>query len=75
MTFEHDFKDAGRYVGSSLCARSWQNGSLSFSVNLHLLGLIEYILYAVGFFSLVGLMWWMLRAGAKKKTQAGDAIA
>lgn len=79
MTFEHDFKDAGRYVGIVTVRDDLGNEWVSrfpFSVGLYTFwGLIEYILYAVGFFALVGLMWWTLRAGAKKKTQAGDAIA
>lgn len=79
MTFEHDFKQAGRYVGIVTARDNLGNEWVSrfpFSVGLYTFwGMLEYILYGVGFFSLVGLLWWALRASAKKKTQTGDAIA
>jgi len=79
MTFEHDFKEAGHYVGIVTVRDDLGNEWISrfpFSVGLYTFwGMIEYILYAVGFFSLVGLLWWALRAGARKKAQTGDAIA
>lgn len=79
MTFEHDFKQAGRYVGIVTARDKSGNEWVSrfpFSVGLYTFwGMIEYILYGVGFVSLVGLLWWALRAGARKKTQTGDAIA
>jgi hypothetical protein len=80
MTFEHDFKDAGRYVGIVTVRDDLGNEWVSrfpFSVGLYTFwGMIEYILYGVGFFSLVAFMWWALRASAKKKkVETGDAIA
>ncbi|MGD9541894.1 hypothetical protein [Methylocystis sp.] len=79
MTFEHDFKQAGHYVGIVTVRDDLGNEWVSrfpFSVGLYTFwGMFEYILYGVGFFSLVGLLWWALRAGAKKKAQTGDAIA
>lgn len=79
MTFEHDFKEAGHYVGIVTVRDDLGNEWVSrfpFSVGLYTFwGMIEYILYAVGFFSLIGLLWWALRASAKKKAQTGDAIA
>ena len=79
MTFEHDFKDAGHYVGIVTVRDDLGNEWVSrfpCSVGLYTFwGMLEYILYAVGFFSLVGLMWWTLRASAKKKAATGDAIA
>lgn len=79
MTFEHDFKQAGHYVGIVTVRDDLGNEWVSrfpFSVGLYTFwGMIEYILYGVGFFSLVGLLWWALRASAKKKPATGDAIA
>lgn len=79
MTFEHDFKEAGHYVGIVTVRDDLGNEWVSrfpFSVGLYTFwGMIEYILYAVGFFSLIGLLWWALRASARKKAQTGDAIA
>ncbi len=79
MTFEHDFKDSGHYVGIVTARDGLGNVWVSrfpFSVGLYTFhGLIEYILYAVGFVSLVGLLWWALRASARKKPATGDVIA
>ncbi|MGJ0503121.1 MAG: hypothetical protein ACR65X_05115 [Methylocystis sp.] len=79
MTFEHDFKDAGRYVGIVTVRDDIGNEWVSrfpFSVGLYTFwGMIEYILYGVGFSSLVAFMWWALRVSAKKKAETGDAIA
>lgn len=79
MTFEHDFKDAGHYVGIVTVRDDLGNEWVSrfpFSVGLYTFwGMLEYILYAVGFVSLIGLLWLALRAKSSKKTQTGDAIA
>ncbi len=79
MTFEHDFKDAGHYVGIVTVRDDLGNEWVSrfpFSVGLYtFLGMLEYILYGVGFVSLIGLLWLALRAKSSKKTQTGDAIA
>lgn len=79
MTFEHDFKSAGRYVGIVTVRDDLGNEWTSrfpFSVGLYTFwGMLEYILYVVGFLSLIGLLWLALRAKSSKKTQTGDAIA
>lgn len=79
MTFEHDFKDAGHYVGIVTVRDDLGNEWVSrfpFSVGLYTFwGMLEYILYGVGFVSLIGLLWLALRAKSSKKTQTGDAIA
>jgi hypothetical protein len=70
MTFEHDFKEPGHYVGIVTVRDDLGNEWVSrfpFSVGLYTFwGMIEYILYAVGFFSLVGVMWLVLRAKSRK---------
>ena len=79
MTFEHDFKDSAIMSASSPRGTvSAMNGFRAFRSQWEIYtfhGLIEYILYAVGFVSLVGLLWWALRASARKKPATGDAIA
>jgi hypothetical protein len=76
MTFEHNFQDAGRYVGIVTVRDDLGNEWTSrfpFSVGLYTFwGMIEYILYGVGFVSLVVGMWLALRAKAKKR-KAGEA--
>lgn len=71
MTFEHDFKDAGHYVGLVTVRDDLGNEWVSrfpFTVGLYTFwGMIEYILYAVGFFALVGVMWLALRAKSAKE--------
>jgi hypothetical protein len=78
MTFEHDFKDAGRYVGIVTVTDDFGNEWISrfpFSVGLYSFwGMIEYILYAVGFTALVGFLWFILRARSKK-AETVDAVA
>jgi hypothetical protein len=70
MTFEHDFKDAGRYVAIVTVRDVLGNEFVSrfpFSVGLYTFwGMIEYILYGVGFLSLVAVMGLALRAKSKK---------
>ena len=70
MTFEHDFKQPGRYVGivtvSDDLGNSWVS-RFPFTVGLYsLMGMIEYILYAVAFVGLCGFLWFMLTQRAKK---------
>lgn len=71
MTFEHDFRDAGRYVGIVTVRDDLGNEWVSrfpFGVGLYTFwGMIEYILYGVGFVSLIGVMWLALRAKANKQ--------
>jgi len=79
MTFEHDFKDAGHYVGIVTVRDDLGNEWTSrfpFSVGLYTFwGMIEYILYAVGFISLVTFMWLAIRAKANKPAQPADVTA
>ncbi|QGM98951.1 hypothetical protein [Methylocystis parvus] len=71
MTFEHDFKDAGHYVGIVTVRDDLGNEWVSrfpFSVGLYTFwGMIEYILYAVGFVSLTVVMWLALRAKSNRQ--------
>ena len=70
MTFEHNFKDAGHYVG--IVTVSDDQGSqwvsrFPFSVGLYTFwNMIEYILYAIGFVSLSGLLWFLVWHRAHK---------
>lgn len=79
MTFEHNFKDAGHYVGIVTVQDDLGNQWVSrfpFSVGLFTFwGMIEYILYGVGFVSLVAFLWFALRARSAKKEQQADAVA
>ncbi len=63
MTFEHNFKSAGRYVGIVTVQDEDGNQWVSrfpFTVGLYTFwGMIEYILYGVGFVSLCSFLWWM----------------
>jgi hypothetical protein len=75
LTFEHDFRDAGRYVALVTVrddlGNEWTT-RFPFGVGLYTFwGMIEYILYAVGFVALVGVMWLVLRAKANR--EAGEA--
>jgi hypothetical protein len=71
MTFEHDFKEPGRYVAIVTVRDDIGNEWVSrfpFTVGLYTFwGMIEYILYGVGFVSLVGVMWLALRAKSNKQ--------
>jgi hypothetical protein len=70
MTFEHDFKDAGRYVGVVTVADDLGNQWVSrfpFTVGVFtFMGYIDYILYGVAFTALCGFLWYMLGGRAKK---------
>jgi hypothetical protein len=72
MTFEHDFKDAGRYVGIVTVADDLGNqwvARFPFTVGVFtFMGYIEYILYGVAFTALCGVLWYML-GGRTKKAQ------
>jgi hypothetical protein len=71
MTFEHDFKEPGRYVAIVTVRDDIGNEWVSrfpFTVGLYTFwGMIEYILYGVGFVSLVGVMWLAFRAKSNKQ--------
>lgn len=70
MTFEHDFKDAGHYVGIVTVRDDLGNewtARFPFKVGLYTFwGMIEYILYAVGFMSLCGLLWFVIRVRSRR---------
>jgi hypothetical protein len=78
MTFEHDFKEAGKYVGIVTVTDDLGNKWVSrfpFTVGVFtFIGAIEYILYGVGFTALCGFMWWVLGRN-KVKARKIDAIA
>ena len=61
MTFEHNFKDAGRYVGIVTVADDLGNQWVSrfpFTVGVFtFMGYLEYILYGVAFTALCGFLW------------------
>ncbi|PWB82496.1 MAG: hypothetical protein C3F11_11660 [Methylocystaceae bacterium] len=76
LTFEHDFKTAGRYVGivtvSDDQGQQWVS-RFPFSVGLYTFGgMLEYILYAVAFVSLSAGLWLVCRP---RKPQSGDLAA
>jgi hypothetical protein len=79
MTFEHDFKDAGRYVAIVTVQDDLGNKWVSrfpFTVGLYTFwGSIEYILYGVAFTALLGFLWYMLKVKSTKKEEAVDAVA
>ena len=79
LTFEHNFKDAGHYVSIVTVRDDLGNEWVSrfpFSVGVYTFwGMLEYILYGVGFVSLIGVMWLALRAKAKKAAYPVDATA
>jgi len=71
MTFEHDFKEAGKYVGIVRVEDDLGNAWVSrfpFTVGVYtFMGMIDYILYAVAFTSLCGFLWYMLGVRAHKQ--------
>lgn len=79
LTLEHNFKDAGHYVALVTVrddlGNEWTT-RFPFGVGLYTFwGMIEYILYGVGFASLLGAMWLALRAKAHKAAQEAHAVA
>jgi hypothetical protein len=70
LTFEHDFKEAGHYVGIVTVADDQGNQWVSrfpFSVGVYtFMGMIEYILYAVGVLSLSAFLWFLFWRRAHK---------
>lgn len=74
MTFEHDFKDAGRYVGIVTVSDDLGNQWVSrfpFTVGVFtFMAYIEYILYGVGFTSLCVGLWFYL--GRNKENKEKD---
>jgi hypothetical protein len=78
LTFEHDFKDAGRYVGIVTVADEEGNQWVSrfpFTVGIYtFMGMLEYILYGVGVVALTGFLWFIFWHRARK-TRKVDIIA
>jgi hypothetical protein len=70
MTFEHNFRDAGRYVGIVTVADDLGNQWVSrfpFTVGIFtFMGYIEYVVYAVAFTALCGFLWYMLGIRSRK---------
>ena len=79
LTLEHDFRDAGHYVALVTVRDDLGNEWVTrfpFGVGLYTFwGMLEYILYGVGFISLIGAMWLALRAKAQKAAQEAHAAA
>ncbi len=79
LTLEHDFRDAGHYVALVTVRDDLGNEWVTrfpFGVGLYTFwGMLEYILYGVGFISLIGAMWLALRAKAQKAAKAAHAAA
>jgi len=77
LTFEHDFREPGHYVGFVTVRDDLGNEWVSrfpFSVGLYTFwGMIEYILYGVGFLSLIAVLWFALRARANRQGHAAGA--
>ena len=69
-TFEQDFKQAGHYVGIVIVTNDLGNAWVSrfpFNVGIYtFMGMIECILYAVGFTALRGFLWYMRGQRARK---------
>jgi len=70
MTFEHDFREPGRYVAivtvTDDIGNSWTS-RFPFTVGVFtVMGVLEYILYGVAFVALLGFLWFMLSQRAKK---------
>jgi hypothetical protein len=79
LTFEHNFKDAGHYVGIVTVQDDQGNQWTSrfpFSVGLYTFwGMFEYILYGVAFTALLGFLWLMLRSrSSKRAAEAQGAV-
>jgi hypothetical protein len=79
MTFEHDFKEAGKYVGivtvSDDLGNEWV-ARFPFTVGVFtFMGYIEYILYGVAFTALCGFLWYMLGARRKKADPVATQLA
>lgn len=79
MTFEYDFPNPGRYAVVVTVRDDLGNEFVSqfpFQVGLYTFwGMIEYILYGVGFVSLIGVMWLTLRARSRRAMEAAHAPA
>ncbi|MGD9544763.1 MAG: hypothetical protein AB7F41_07005 [Methylocystis sp.] len=79
MTFEHDFKEAGRYVGIVTVSDDLGNQWVSrfpFTVGVFtFMGYIEYILYGVGFTALCAGLWFYLgRSGRRAPVAAARSV-
>jgi hypothetical protein len=77
LTFEHDFKEAGHYVGIVTVADDEGNQWVSrfpFTVGIYtFMGMIEYILYGVGVVALTGFLWFVFWHRARKAPKAPAA--
>jgi hypothetical protein len=79
MSFEHDFKEAGKYVGivtvSDDLGNEWTS-RFPFTVGVFtFMSYLEYILYGVGFTALCGLLWYMLGTRKKKSDPVSAQLA
>jgi hypothetical protein len=73
LSFEHNFKTAGHYVGIVTVSDDQGNEWVSrfpFSVGLYsFTGMFEYILYGIGFFALSGFLWFLLWRRKPEKSE------
>jgi hypothetical protein len=79
LTFEHDFKDAGHYVGivtvTDDIGNAW-TARFPFTVGVFtFIGVIDYILYAVAFTALCGFLWYMLGQRARRLAAEQEALS
>ena len=79
MTFEHDFKEAGKYVGIVTVSDDIGNEWVSrfpFAVGVFtFMGYLEYMLYGVAFTALCAFLWYVLGAHKKKARPAAARLA
>jgi hypothetical protein len=79
MTFEHDFKDRGKYVGIVTVSDDLGNEWVSrfpFTVGVFtFMAYLQYILYGVAFTALCGFLWYLLGVRAKKTDAATPRLA
>jgi len=79
MSFEHDFKQAGHYVGIVTVADDLGNQWVSrfpFSVGVFtFMGYIEYIVIGVAFTALCGFLWYLLGRRAKRVHAEAEGMA
>ena len=79
MSFEHDFKEPGKYVGivtvSDDLGNQWTS-RFPFTVGVFTFeAYLEYILYGVGFTALCGFLWYILGTRRKKADPVSAQLA
>ena len=79
MSFEHDFKEPGKYIGivtvSDDLGNQWTS-RFPFTVGVFTFeAYLEYILYGVGFTALCGFLWYILGTRRKKADPVSAQLA